>query len=706
MKRIYYFASAIFFVSSFISCTDTITDEIATKNGSNNTTKQELTFIANIGSWSDDSSETRTVLSNGKVNWMVGDSIHVWNITGGEACFNYNGSDSKFTGSIPAQTGDKLYAFYPAPASLMDLTLSGEKFTFTSFASQEHKENSFADEANPMVGYAECDLSSATMTLPFKNVCGILKMNLTAKDDGKVYRLDSIVVAHQQGEPMNNRITVTPGTGEPSIETGAGNDKVITLKCNSLLLSKAGANFYIVLPVENYDNARISFYGTCDGARTVNTISNCKFNIKRSKITSMPSKEILSEESGSITDGRSAYRLGDYAIQFDIADLTAQLDPKRKYFLSIGNRNGQYGFLVKIPNAANWILNSATPNSASLRYDAGTQILSASYNAFSAMVNVLEPLDNKVTTCYIEDWGTGVSCVNSKAYHFNYDATSNVHLHGYGTVRRTGEFSLEADFTNVTFIDYSCYGLYLENLGQLMSYNQTNVVTDKYNGVGKWSNYSYPSGFFYTGRVNSTAYPKLTYMAGHSNAGVTGASSTVASQPSVILDQLDNPKGYTIYSNCYVNGGNTKRTSLSLSYKDDRHYPTVSVKYAPNTALADTYNFYITFSEPFMTNGIYELRTDVSGGSYKNVMSKLSIQNTNWSIGTAAGYYFTLSGPVRNSDGSLTYTLTPRNREPETRDYCANVIKSTANWRVERGYLTGNFFTSKNVIIPITPTTK
>ena len=125
-----------------------------------------------------ESGDTKTVLEDGDseteyhyVLWTPGDAIGVTSA----ASFNRyeylgteNTASAEFSGD-PIQ-GELFYAVYPYSE---DAVMSGSVLTLELPSVQEYAEASFAPSSSPMVA------KSGSTDLEFKNLCGLLKLNLT-----------------------------------------------------------------------------------------------------------------------------------------------------------------------------------------------------------------------------------------------------------------------------------------------------------------------------------------------------------------------------------------------------------------------------------------------------------------------------------------------------------------------------------------------
>ena len=126
-------------------------------------------------------SDSKTSLSAGKLFWSAGDTIAVYPAAAGEgARFGLDAADDgqakgRFNSQEhPEYAAAECYALYPAS---MDGGKTGSSITVNLPAVQEWRLNSFGPGANPAVAH-----SSGDGILQFKNLCGLLSVNLNADE--------------------------------------------------------------------------------------------------------------------------------------------------------------------------------------------------------------------------------------------------------------------------------------------------------------------------------------------------------------------------------------------------------------------------------------------------------------------------------------------------------------------------------------------
>ena len=236
-----------------------------------------------------ESGDTKTVLEDGDseteyhyVLWTPGDAIGVTSA----ASFNRyeylgteNTASAEFSGD-PIQ-GELFYAVYPYSG---DAVMSGSVLTLELPSVQEYAEASFAPSSSPMVA------KSGSTDLEFKNLCGLLKLNLTGTATVRS------VVFRSSGRGVSGQATVDmdyESVPELVMSDGAGTS--VTLDCGEgvALSGTVPVPFYIVLPAGTYDDFSIEVI-TADGK--VMTKSNSGLVINRSMVRPTSDVEFVPDE--------------------------------------------------------------------------------------------------------------------------------------------------------------------------------------------------------------------------------------------------------------------------------------------------------------------------------------------------------------------------------------------------------------------------
>lgn len=252
MKRITVSLSALFIFSVLFTLTSCNKEEAS--NGTQ--------FRASMEDCT--SQNGKTTLSGTALNWVSGDLIAVYGTVG---CGIYSSTPqdpatTAIFNNVSGETGDPTFrAFYPT-------TLTTDGVNVTLPAMQTYVENSIHEF--PM--YAE----SSNNTLSFKNLCGALKLHLTAN-----VNISSIAVT--AANEINGIFSVDYNAGDPQLAHVSGGSNTTTLTCTTPQSIVGGKYFYIYLPEGRYTGLRIEL-NTDDGLHCVKT-ANTTIMVTRSQYT-------------------------------------------------------------------------------------------------------------------------------------------------------------------------------------------------------------------------------------------------------------------------------------------------------------------------------------------------------------------------------------------------------------------------------------
>ena len=236
-----------------------------------------------------ESGGTKTFLENGDseteshpVLWTPGDAI---GITSASAFgrYEYNGTENTAVADFEGDPveGDSFYAVYPYSG---EASLSGGVLSLELPSVQEYTPLSFAPASFPMVARSE------STYLEFKNLCGLLKLNLTGTETVRS------VVFRSSGRGVSGQATVDmdyESVPELVMSDGAGTS--VTLDCGEgvALSGTVPVPFYIVLPAGTYDDFSIEVI-SADGK--VMTKSNSGLVINRSMVRPTSDVEFVPDE--------------------------------------------------------------------------------------------------------------------------------------------------------------------------------------------------------------------------------------------------------------------------------------------------------------------------------------------------------------------------------------------------------------------------
>lgn len=164
-----------------------------------------------------------------------------------------------------------------------DATKSGDNYQITLGATQAYTENGFASGANPMTAH------STNTTLNFKNVCGLLQLNLYSEATTTVKVKDITIYSNKTGEKLNGNGKLTINAeGIPTL-TNLDGGNALTLTCNNVELSKnaeSATPFFFVVPAGALsEGLEVVVTDENDAIWYRKTTSNC--TITRSNITSL-----------------------------------------------------------------------------------------------------------------------------------------------------------------------------------------------------------------------------------------------------------------------------------------------------------------------------------------------------------------------------------------------------------------------------------
>ena len=227
-----------------------------------------------------ESGGTKTFLENGgseteshSVLWVPGDAIGIASASDFSR-YEYKGDGqtdfAEFEGD-PVH-GDYFYAVYPYSEKA---ALSGDMLSLELPSVQEYTPLSFAPGAFPMVARSE------STVLEFKNLCGLLKINLTGT------ATISSITFRSSGQGVSGPATVSMDYESVSV----------TLDCGEgvALNGTVPVPFYIVLPAGTYDDFSI-VVTSADGG--VMTKSNSGLVINRSMVRPTSDVEFVPDGTG------------------------------------------------------------------------------------------------------------------------------------------------------------------------------------------------------------------------------------------------------------------------------------------------------------------------------------------------------------------------------------------------------------------------
>ena len=194
--------------------------------------------------------QSKTAITNaGVMTWLTDDQIAVYDNGGSGAVShlsatptgNHKTADFTLVSGYEEPNDGPYYAIYPASIATAYNTITlPTEYTY---------DDSRFDA--PMYAY------STNNKLVFKNLCGVMQLNLTANKS-----INSIVITTDQA--ITGEFSLDYNGGIPNMNaTQNNNGNTLTINFdNSVDCSGTGQSFYIYLPIGNYSEMSITFYTT------------------------------------------------------------------------------------------------------------------------------------------------------------------------------------------------------------------------------------------------------------------------------------------------------------------------------------------------------------------------------------------------------------------------------------------------------------
>ena len=231
----------------------------------------------------------KTHLEGLAVKWDSGDAILVksstcttprgFTTTGSGATVNFDANETLPTNFYePPYTG-----YYPASA------FEGDQLTLPATQTYVADAATFANGANPMAA------TSSETLLPFKNICGVLKLQLHSETACNV---NNITITSNTGEMLWGTGTVTLSGGIPTLGTLSNGGSTLTLNCNGEAMSTSSSSpstYFFVVPVGTLGTSFTVKVTETNGkvwTKTANAPANI---IARSQITVMPKQAVATK---------------------------------------------------------------------------------------------------------------------------------------------------------------------------------------------------------------------------------------------------------------------------------------------------------------------------------------------------------------------------------------------------------------------------
>ena len=233
--------------------------------------------------------QTKTYVEEGKyLRWHANDRITAFFGNTLNRQYEFEGEDGDNSGSFRyissgvLETGndiDRIYAVYPYDKSIK--YIEGGKIQLSLPAVQNYEEKSFGKGANTMVAVT-ADVEDTF--LPFKNVCGYLKLRLK----GEV-AVKSIEISGNTGEKISGKAMVTLVKGvAPELVMSEDATENVKLDCGDGVELSADdeKEFWFALPETTFENGISVVVETTTGTRYAKCTKN-KIPIVRNQIQPM-----------------------------------------------------------------------------------------------------------------------------------------------------------------------------------------------------------------------------------------------------------------------------------------------------------------------------------------------------------------------------------------------------------------------------------
>ena len=243
--------------------------------------------------------QTRTTLGPGNsVIWSLNDQVSVWSDEASSpqtfTLIEGAGTNTaKFKTTLSGVSGTTFYSVYPT-------TMLQSTNTMVLPSTQTYQDvANFASNTNPSAA-----VGSDIMNMQFKNLCGIVVVELSADKDA-VATVNNIILSSPT-TPLAGKSTLSFEGGAPVLTCNG--TSTLTLNCG-VTLSTTPTAFYFVVPAATYDSGmditvNASIRG--DGTLTLTKSRTSSFTVNAGEITKIGASFVL---------GTKTYAVGDlYAV--------------------------------------------------------------------------------------------------------------------------------------------------------------------------------------------------------------------------------------------------------------------------------------------------------------------------------------------------------------------------------------------------------
>lgn len=249
-------------------------------------------FIATIeGTSHADKTSIATSGPTRTVTWRSGDQIAVFSGTANwipnAACVvstTSTGATADFStivsGSL-TQSATVYCAIYPADFVVTDPNCQTKSSSIDLPATQTYHsvESGKIEFAAPMYTKTTVASDATTVPLEFKNLCGVVQMNVTTSKT-----ITGIWIKSDDAHPVCGQFDVNWNNGQPTMSPVTGKTgNLVEYSCGAVNCAN-GASFYVYLPAGNYANMEFTFLAT-DGTHSILKLrGNETFNVSRSML--------------------------------------------------------------------------------------------------------------------------------------------------------------------------------------------------------------------------------------------------------------------------------------------------------------------------------------------------------------------------------------------------------------------------------------
>jgi surface protein len=257
--------------------------------------KEESTKVLFSGSIEKATVDSKTSINiannTGTVKWESGDQVAIYDQGASytlEAIPTADNTTADFTGDA-TPSGGPYYAIYPA-----DIATGSASITLPA-------EQNCTDGTHftaPMYAY------SSTSKLMFKNLCGVLQLNLPA--------MNKTIASIELTTPNNNicgDFAIDYNGGDPQLNCTANGGHTLTLNCGEQGMDcSQGLTFYIYLPADDYTNMTFAIEATdrscClkhfeDADNPITIVRNTYYPTTLSKLSFLAPAQLIDGEAFS-----------------------------------------------------------------------------------------------------------------------------------------------------------------------------------------------------------------------------------------------------------------------------------------------------------------------------------------------------------------------------------------------------------------------